>query len=203
MKHGIISQRKQIHCQWNMNKNDDIGQPRTIEKEGKIRFGFIGNINVLKGTDILIEACKDLATTDWSLTVAGTGKEDFLTYLKSMAPDNVDFIGWTSAPDFYKSIDMLVCPSTYHDPLPRVVYEAYREGLPVVASDTGGNPEYVDHEKTGFLYPAKSVHKLTDILDLCTLLSPDEYNAMSKEALKKAKLFTPKAILKEYKEKVL
>jgi glycosyltransferase involved in cell wall biosynthesis len=52
------------------------------------------------------------------------------------------------------------------------ILEAMRAGLPVIASDVGGNCEAVEHGKTGFLVPAGSVTGLAEALRL-VLGNPD------------------------------
>jgi glycosyltransferase involved in cell wall biosynthesis len=74
-----------------------------------------------------------------------------------MAKDKqVRFLGRKPPEEFYPLLDMLVVPSLWHEPFARVVIEAYSYGVPVVASDRGGQPEAVEHNVTGFLFdPAR------------------------------------------------
>ena len=201
-RHNMLPDSAIQHYQYNMNSDNKLGGVRKLDTSKPLRFGFIGNINATKGTDILVKATNMLSGNNWTLTVAGTGADQFLDDLKKISSDKVSYVGWVSAGDFYPNIDILICSSTYHDPLPRVIYEAYKIGLPVIASDKGGNPEIVDHGKTGYSYPADDVPALAAILQCCLDMPADAYEEMSRNALEKAKIFTPDNILAEYKEKL-
>jgi len=201
--HHVLPSEVSCYNQWNTNGDDEVAQRRTIHQPGFIRFGYIGRINELKGVDVLIEACSEVTAQNWDLKVAGTAAPAFMNKLKEMAPaGKVEFLNWVSASDFYSSIDVLVCPSTYHDPLPRVIYEAYKFGIPVISARTGGTPEMVDQGETGYLYDAKDVSALAAIMnDFCSISNVD-YEQLSAFTLQKAGLFTRTAILSSYKEHI-
>lgn len=60
---------------------------------------------------------------------------------------------------YYSAADMLIYPSIA-DNCPLVVLEAHSCGLPVVAFETGGIPELVDHERTGYIARYKDADDL-------------------------------------------
>ena len=63
----------------------------------------------------------------------------------------VEFLGWRD--DVYAvlgRLDLLVVPSTREPATTRVVLEAFSCGLPVVAYPSGGIPEILTDEQTGF-----------------------------------------------------
>ena len=61
-----------------------------------------------------------------------------------------------------------------------VFAEAQATGLPVVSFASGGIPEAVDHEKTGFLAPERDVDALATYL-LCLLENPTLWNTFSQQ----------------------
>jgi len=202
-KHHVLPNEVSCYNQWNTNGDDEIVGRRSLHKPGFIRFGYIGRINELKGVDVLINACSEITTENWDLQVAGTADPDFMKKLEVLAPvGKVEFLNWVSAKGFYESIDVLVCPSTYHDPLPRVVYEAYKYGIPVIAASTGGTPEMVDHGETGYLYEANDVSALATLMGNACKIDHIEYERLSVFASEKAKLFTRTTILDSYKEHI-
>lgn len=64
----------------------------------------------------------------------------------------------------YRRSDCLVNPSVYEG-MPNTVLEAMASGLPVVASDVGGNNELVIPGQTGFLFRLSEPHALRSHLE--------------------------------------
>lgn len=63
---------------------------------------------------------------------------------------------------FLKS-SVFICPSVLENS-PNTVGEAMLLGVPVAASETGGIPDMLTHEKEGLLFPAGDVDKLTEAI---------------------------------------
>jgi len=72
--------------------------------------------------------------------------------LISRWPDRVRIEGRQDVQEIFCQIDILVHASTQFDPLPTVLIEAARAGIPCVASRLGGAPEIVENGVTGFLF---------------------------------------------------
>ena len=74
---------------------------------------------------------------------------------------HVEFTGWQ--PDVSKTLaglDLLVVPSTSVEATPRVILEAFAAGVPVLAYASGGIPEIVEHNVTGFLVEQRTPEAL-------------------------------------------
>jgi glycosyltransferase involved in cell wall biosynthesis len=54
--------------------------------------------------------------------------------------------------------------SSIHEGFSNAIVEAMAAGKPVVAPDSGGNPEAVEHGKTGYLYTPCDSRSLADAL---------------------------------------
>jgi glycosyltransferase involved in cell wall biosynthesis len=79
---------------------------------------------------------------------------------------HIHFTGWLSARDltgWYRAADILVVPSRY-EPFGMVVLEGMLHALPIIASDTGGPREILQHRSTGLLFPPQDVDQLTAYL---------------------------------------
>lgn len=184
--------------QFNMNDNDETAQPKNTDKNKTIRFGFIGRIDEVKGLEILLSATRALEFENWSLKIAGSGDEKTTHNLRLNYPDErIEMLGFTDANAFYAQIDVLICPSLYAEPLPRVVFEAYRAGLPVIAANTGGTSEIIDHGQTGYLYDPYDIKALAGYMKSLSQ-NPDLYAAMSLAACEKAGNFTRSRISEEF-----
>jgi glycosyltransferase involved in cell wall biosynthesis len=83
----------------------------------------------------------------------------------------VIFTGWVDRKTVSTSFavaDVVVVPSMYLDPFPRVVLEAMVSQKPVVGSCYGGSPELIVDGVTGYvvnpLHPLEIAHKTLDLL---------------------------------------
>jgi glycosyltransferase involved in cell wall biosynthesis len=93
--------------------------------------------------------------------------------------------------------------------LPNVCVESLCCGIPVVAFNTGGIPDIVDHKKTGYLAKCFDTEDLLSGILYCI----ENYEELSQNSLKKAqtdfneKIILDKhfklyeAVIKEYKDK--
>ena len=73
-------------------------------------------------------------------------------------------VEWKKAMSILKSCKVLVLPSRVES-IPNVIKEAFYLKVPVVASNVGGIPEIVEHEKTGLLVPPNEPEKLADSIN--------------------------------------
>jgi glycosyltransferase involved in cell wall biosynthesis len=131
---------------------------------GPLRIGYFGRLIADKGPQLLIEAVRQLPAGSWTLTIAGTGEQEFLATLKARAPDATHFIGWARPGDIFPHIDLLVVPSIWPDPQPRTVFESFMYGVPVIGARAGGIPEEIDEGQTGWLFEAGSADDLARVL---------------------------------------
>jgi len=64
----------------------------------------------------------------------------------------VEFTGWTDDIDSVLArLHLLLVPSMWDEPNPRVILEAFAAGVPVIAFRRGGIPEMIQHGETGLL----------------------------------------------------
>lgn len=156
---------------------------RAGRAEGPLRVGYFGRLIPDKGAHLLVEAARRLPGVAWRLDIAGTGDPSYVAQLQAAAPGNVRFLGWTSPDAFFPEIDILVVPSIWPDPQPRVVFESFMHGVPVIGSRAGGIPEQIDEGQTGWLADAGSAETLAELLrrrieDRADLrLDPDAFRA--------------------------
>lgn len=66
-------------------------------------------------------------------------------------------------PSFLSAMDICVC-SSLSEGMSNAVLEAMSAGKPVVATAVGGNPELVEHGKTGYLVPSRDPHAMAAAL---------------------------------------
>lgn len=107
-----------------------------------------------KGLEYLLEAFACLQQPDTGLLLIGDGPER--QQLESLASELgiAGRVTWTGfrhdTARLLEASDLFVLPSLF-DAFPTVLIEAMMLGIPVIASNTGGIPEIVQHGKNGLL----------------------------------------------------
>jgi len=127
---------------------------------GALVVGAVGSLYAVKGHVHLIRALADVARDlpDVACIVAGRGElraelEDEARRLG--LHDRVRFLGYRSdVPRLLAAMDVFVLPSL-SEGLPLSLLEAMAAGVPVVATEVGGNAEVIDDGATGFLVPPR------------------------------------------------
>ena len=113
---------------------------------------FAGKLEANKGASALLPATADL---DLPLVVAGEGRERARLEAEAQAQgSDVRFVGWLPHTELMarmRGAALVIFPSSWPEPLPRVLIEASALGCPIVAMDTGGVSDVVVHEETGLL----------------------------------------------------
>jgi len=120
------------------------GQPFT--------FGYLGRINIEKGVGTLLNACRRLPAGNWRLLVAGKEASEAASLKHLAAGLPVEFIGFVSPRALFDSIDLLVVPSIWAEPLPRTILEAYAAGVPVIGANSGGIPDLIGQHNAEWLF---------------------------------------------------
>ena len=145
---------------------------------------FVANIIPVKGGDVLIKALADVPD-DVQLWVVGDGTD--LARLKHLTSElglerKVIFLGNQNYVEPYmQGADCFICPSLWGEATGLVNLEAQASGLPVIASEIGGIPEFVLDEQTGLLFPPGDSQELAKKINRL-LEDKDFYDRLSKTA---------------------
>lgn len=120
---------------------------------------FVGRIVHEKGVQILVRAMPRILALypDTRLLIAGKNSQKLYPLAYELGIEtHVDFLGYISdevRDCLYEVVDVAVFPSLY-EPFGIVALEAMAAGCNVIASDTGGLGEVVQHEQGGLtVYP--------------------------------------------------
>jgi sugar transferase (PEP-CTERM/EpsH1 system associated) len=133
-------------------------------------IGCVGRLNRIKDYPTMLRAAEVFSRScdSWRLVIAGSGSE--LGVLQGMVDSNpalrgrVHFLGSTTRiPEFLNAIDVYVLPSICEG-ISNSLLEAMATGLPVIVSDTGGNPEVVDRGGSGLLFRVGDSDRLAEQL---------------------------------------
>ena len=142
-------------------------------------IGTVGRPKPVKNQQLMIRALKELLPKFPSthfVIIGDTPLNSQKGYLRSLAEklgidDHVHFLGGKQdIPGYLNMFDLFVLPSL-SEGCSNVLQEAMATGLPIVASNVGGNPELIRHGENGLLF---DVHDLNDFVSQLTRLMKDE-----------------------------
>jgi len=158
---------------------EDLRQ-KYFEGSGCFYFGTIGRIEPFKRQREIVEAVKILAKwrSDFkvlfigSIPLSGGGayKEELIRTIEDLGLESYFRFTGFLAPIF-EATSLLNCVllCTKGEPLSRGIFESQYLKVPVIASDSGGNPELIKHGETGLLYelgnPSDLAEKMLQIMD--------------------------------------
>lgn len=124
-----------------------------------IFFSSIGVQHYRKGVEYLVQALGKFIR-NFKLTLLTSGYDNLEITNKNIDLRNLGFLSNQRLQRLaYTASDLFVLP-TLADNLPNVIIEAMACGTPVVAFNTGGVPEIVNHMETGYLARLKDIDDL-------------------------------------------
>ena len=142
------------------------------KKASKISLVSVGNLNKVKGFDLLIKAFANIVATNKNveLKIIGIGEE--LSNLQdisvSLKIDNfIEFSGYKTKKELlevYQNADIFISSSRFES-FGVVLIEALSCGLPIVATNSGGPADIVKKEN-GFLAENKNANSLQTKIQL-------------------------------------
>lgn len=126
-------------------------------KDDEVVILFSGRITEYKGIKELIHAITQIdQNLNYKLCIVGGSwysndkKDNFKKELEDISEvikDKVIFTGYIPFKNMcyvYNMADISVVPSIWDDPAPLVVMESMIQGLPLIVTDSGGIPEYIN-----------------------------------------------------------
>jgi glycosyltransferase involved in cell wall biosynthesis len=123
--------------------------------------GFVGNLYARKRPLVFVETIARMAARAPGLEVAapifGEAREGGAEVAAAIARhglgDRVRLMGFRYPPEpWIAACDVLLVPAV-EEPFGRSLIEAMLLGTPLIAADSGGNPEIIRHGETGWLVP--------------------------------------------------
>lgn len=150
---------------YGLSKEDkDLGEVIAWKNSNYKIFGCIGTVCERKNQALLLEAIRKMdINSDIRFVFLGEG--DLLENLRDKTieyglQDRVRLYGYKkNAKEYLKSFDCLVLPSR-SEGLSIVIMEAFREKIPVVASDIDTFKELITDGQTGILFKSDCVNEL-------------------------------------------
>lgn len=178
-----------------------------IEEDVKVIL-FAGRLHPVKNIETLFYAYKKVLETheDVILAVVGTGPEErkCRELVERLGlTDKVKFLGYVPHEQIakcYNVADIYVLTSIWEE-WSNTIMEAMASGVPVIATNVGGNPHLVKDKQTGFLVPPKVPHVLAEKIRY-VLDHSNEMKKITSNACLSIRKFTKQDIGELYKKTI-
>jgi glycosyltransferase involved in cell wall biosynthesis len=145
----------QVHTIW---QRTGAGRAITAELRRPLRVGFFGSVLPHKGVHTLVQALQLVPDRSVACVVLGDQEPGYVARLRQLdGKGRVHLHGGyaqQALPELLAAFDVVVVPSVWDDCAPYVVAEALAARCPVLGSRIGGIPDFLDHGRTGWLFPA-------------------------------------------------
>jgi glycosyltransferase involved in cell wall biosynthesis len=152
----------------NMRETTPVAWPASATP---VCFASVARLGVKhKGQDILLEAfsAPEWQQRDWRLRLYGSGPDS--AYLEGLARHlglgrTVEFMGHVSDIRRLWSENHMLILASRAEGAPLAMVEAMLCGRPALLTDVGGNTEWIDEPRTGFIAAAPTVTSLRETLE--------------------------------------
>ncbi len=167
--------------------------PETENSPNGNRLLYLGRLSKEKGVDLLLKSLKD---TNESLDVVGDGpmEEELKKLTKKLnLEDRVTFYGHLDGEALLKikrEAKAVIVPSLWAENMSLVILESLALSKIVIASAMGGNPELIEHEKTGFLFLPNNEFDLAEKINKLNFLTNIEKENIKANIQEKIKLLS-------------
>jgi glycosyltransferase involved in cell wall biosynthesis len=145
-----------------------VRPPRLDEKP--VRFLYLGGLEPHKGIGVALKAFRRLPDARAGLDIAGAGTMADACLAAARRDPRIRVHGFVTGQEkdrLLQSADVLLFPSRCWEVAGLVSLEAFAHGVPVIASRTGGIPEFVEDGQTGLLVePGDAAALATQMLRL-------------------------------------
>ena len=140
-----------------------------FEKSEKFNIVYIGRLEKVKNVETLVKAFSKIQNKKIQLTIVGDGREmDNLQNLVNelKITEAVLFEGFQNNIGKYLSAaDLYVLPS-YSEGFGIAAVEAMFLKVPVLATQVGGVPEFINHGENGWLFDPLNMEELTSKMEM-------------------------------------
>lgn len=147
-----------------------------------LKLVMVARFSPQKNQKLLIEALKKINPNSYQLTFVGDGETliDCKRLVEQLSLSNsINFVGFKKDVGPYLVNNDVYILTTHYEGLPISIIEAMSYGLPILASDVGGNSELVTNNVNGYL--VNNVNELVNSI-LRLISNPDRVKDMGKKS---------------------
>lgn len=168
---SLMKNREKIHrIHYSVEVNVDAYFERKVSCYTLLLVGYF---NDNKGQKEAIEACRVFnrkSSIPFRLLLVGAGDDDYSNEIREQIKNDVlnnciELINFTTEiHTYYQQADVLLMCSA-SEGLPKVVVEAQKYGLPVIATSIAANKELIEEGNNGLFYQRGNIEQLSCAID--------------------------------------
>ena len=193
-----------IHASWIDEENiiseadaEEIWHKKLSPSTQKLKLLFAGRLEPSKGVLVLLEAMKILDNKNIAVNLDILGDGTLLSECKTLSKNlqksvKIQILGTVAyGKEFFRLLQeyhAIVVPSL-SDEQPRIVYDAYSQAVPVLASNTDGLRDCIQNHKTGVIVNSNDPVALADLIEWSGQNLP-QLQSMGKASLQQARSMT-------------
>jgi glycosyltransferase involved in cell wall biosynthesis len=220
-RQSLLARRREkghvIHASWideeavlSDQQAERIWRQKTSQNRGELRLLFAGRLEAAKGVLVLLQAINLVANKNASVRLDILGIGDLAVNCKAASSElrgttRVQMLGTVPyGPPLFQLLQhyhAIVLPSL-SDEQPRIVYDAYSQGVPALATKTSGLRDCIVDNQTGWLVEPNDAVSLSDLL-LQASTHFEELRNMGMNALKVARAMTHQKMHRERQRMLL
>jgi len=149
--------------------NSASADSSTFNKNPENYIIFAGRLSQEKGAFTLLKAAAKVPSLPLKILGSGPLENEIKKFIADNNLNHIELLGYQPQKQFEKYlVDALITilPSECFENCPLTVINSLYLGTPVIASRTGGIPDFVPEEKAGWLFTPGNVDELTQKLQM-------------------------------------
>jgi glycosyltransferase involved in cell wall biosynthesis len=179
-----VSEKKLLYAPFGVDLR--LFQRQEIVLPKVFRLIYVGNLSVLKGVHLLLEAFTKLKLPQAELYLIGNLSKEMKPFCAKYTQKNIHYVNPLPqvALNEYLSKSSVFTINSLQDGFPQVVPQAMACGLPVICTQNVGSSDLVTNKETGFVIPIQDLQTLQEKI-LYFYENPEEILRMGTAAKKK------------------
>lgn len=132
-----------------LNEHKNLVQQKLKRENLNIKFVFLGSLEVHKGVKFLIETFLQIKNNNIELIICGDGSLRNYVQEACNKDNRIKYKGKVDKKEKIKILedsDVMIVPSIWYEPFGRVIIEAYKYAMPVIACKIGGIKELLNDQ---------------------------------------------------------
>ena len=141
-----------------------MGLAEAAPLPGSLHVAYVGNLNLGKGAQLLIDVANSLRAENVSFVVHGNVDPAFIPHLEELHIQLAGSYRREQLAEKLSGVDVVIVLSIFYETFCMALSEAQAAGIPIIAPRAGGIAERISDGSNGFLYERGDVQGLSALL---------------------------------------